>query len=147
MKNFFTNRTNRSHPTIEDHFFLIGILSAVAAGAASFLFQFFPSALRLPPCLFHIITGYYCPGCGGTRALRALLHGRFLQAAWYHPFVPYAAIVYVYFMTTQFIERAGRGKYPIGMRYHDRIVHIAVALIIGNFILKNILRYFYGPIL
>lgn len=30
----------------------------------------------LPPCLFHVITGWFCPGCGSTRALHALLHGR-----------------------------------------------------------------------
>jgi hypothetical protein len=27
-----------------------------------------------PPCLFHKITGLYCPGCGATRALHELLH-------------------------------------------------------------------------
>lgn len=26
-------------------------------------------------CPFHAVTGWYCPGCGGTRALGALLHG------------------------------------------------------------------------
>ena len=25
----------------------------------------------VPPCGFRFITGYYCPGCGGTRAVRA----------------------------------------------------------------------------
>ncbi|MEO7936551.1 MAG: DUF2752 domain-containing protein [Dokdonella sp.] len=29
----------------------------------------------LPPCWFHALTGLYCPGCGVTRALHALLHG------------------------------------------------------------------------
>jgi hypothetical protein len=29
----------------------------------------------LPPCLFHMLTHLYCPGCGVTRALYALLHG------------------------------------------------------------------------
>jgi hypothetical protein len=28
-----------------------------------------------PPCVFHLLTGLYCPGCGGTRAILALLAG------------------------------------------------------------------------
>ncbi len=29
----------------------------------------------LPPCPFHALTGWFCPGCGSTRALHALIHG------------------------------------------------------------------------
>jgi hypothetical protein len=32
----------------------------------------------LPPCPFHTLTGLDCPGCGSTRALRALLHGHWI---------------------------------------------------------------------
>ena len=34
-----------------------------------------------PDCTFHRLTGYRCPGCGGTRALHSLLHGE-IGAAW-----------------------------------------------------------------
>jgi hypothetical protein len=34
----------------------------------------------LPPCLFHAFTGFYCPGCGATRALHQLAHGHFIAA-------------------------------------------------------------------
>jgi hypothetical protein len=37
---------------------------------------FDPSAAGslFPSCLFHDVTGWYCPGCGITRALHALVH-------------------------------------------------------------------------
>lgn len=32
------------------------------------------------PCVFHLITGYLCPGCGITRALSLAFHLRFREA-------------------------------------------------------------------
>lgn len=147
MKKFLRTKTNQSQWTIEDHFYLIGIVFAAVSGIAVLYFRFFPYSLHLPPCLFHLMTGYYCPGCGGTRALRALFDGHLMQSAWYHPFVPYAAAIYLYFMTTQTIERASRGRFQIGMRYHNGIVWTATALIIINFFIKNLLHDRYGLIL
>lgn len=33
------------------------------------------------PCIFHVVTGLQCPGCGVTRMLSALLHGDW-RGAW-----------------------------------------------------------------
>lgn len=147
MKNFFKTNVNHHQKTIEDYFFYIGILFAVIGSTVMLFFRYSSYRIHLPPCIFHLMTGYYCPGCGGTRALRALLNGRLLQSAWYHPFIPYAAAVYLYFMATQTIEHASRGRLRIGMRYHNGIVWTATALIIGNFVIKNLLHYRYGLVL
>jgi len=32
------------------------------------------------PCLFYCATGIYCPGCGGTRAVKYLLKGEILKS-------------------------------------------------------------------
>lgn len=37
-----------------------------------FLLRHYPF---LPPCLFHQLTGWHCPGCGSTRAVLALMEG------------------------------------------------------------------------
>ena len=39
---------------------------------------------RYPPCIFKKITGFNCPGCGNTRAVYSILHGKFRAAADYN---------------------------------------------------------------
>lgn len=57
------------------------VLALAAAGAAAVVYFFNPSANHFyPVCQFHQLTGLNCPGCGGTRALYALLHGDFATA-------------------------------------------------------------------
>jgi hypothetical protein len=35
--------------------------------------------------MFHVLTGWHCPGCGGTRCAMALLRGDWTAAVGYHP--------------------------------------------------------------
>jgi hypothetical protein len=57
------------------------VLGVTALGAGGVVFFFNPSTHGFyPVCLFHKLTGWNCPGCGGTRSLYALLHGNFALA-------------------------------------------------------------------
>ena len=61
----------------------IPILIAAAAlgGALAAIFLLDPARTVIyPPCVFHVLTGLYCPGCGSTRALHQLTHGHLLAA-------------------------------------------------------------------
>lgn len=52
-------------------------------------------------CIFHSITGLWCPGCGGQRAFSLLLHGHILESLRYNivlPIVLYFAIIGYYSM-------------------------------------------------
>lgn len=57
-------------------------MTCVCACASAFLFAVNPNRHAVyPTCLLHQATGLYCAGCGATRALYALFHGRLLEAA------------------------------------------------------------------
>jgi Protein of unknown function (DUF2752) len=59
----------------------IAVMTCACAGASAFLFAVDPNRHAVyPQCLLYRATGLYCAGCGATRALYALLHGRVLQA-------------------------------------------------------------------
>ena len=89
------------------------------------------------PCIFHKITGYYCPGCGGTRAVYALFCGNLLDCFRYQPFIPYVVIFGGWFLISQTIERLSKGRIAIGTRYRDCYLWIALAILLINFLVKN----------
>lgn len=132
-------------------------------------------------CIWDKMLGIYCPGCGGTRAVLALLHGKPLLSLWYHPFVLYAAVLYACFMLSHTAaglwelcsrirqksaavpiqvlmhrRTAGNERSKIqkadalpfqgtqhrlyGMKFHPWYLYVGIALIIINFIFKNVLR-------
>jgi uncharacterized protein DUF2752 len=60
-----------------------GVSATLGAGAVAALYVFPPEQSRFyPRCLFNVLTGLQCPGCGGLRAAHRLLHGD-IMAAWH----------------------------------------------------------------
>jgi hypothetical protein len=59
----------------------IFILILLVSLLATVYFLFDPARYPFPRCLFNLLTGLYCPGCGSQRATYALLHGHVAQAA------------------------------------------------------------------
>lgn len=94
-------------------------------------------------CMVHMIFGIYCPGCGGTRAVIALLHGDLLRSAWYHPFVMYTVMMYAWFMLSHTLEKL---HVPLirGMKFREWILYGMLVMIALNFVLKNVLLFCFG---
>jgi hypothetical protein len=64
-------------------------------GAAAFVSANNPAAAgaRFPSCVFHDLTGLWCPGCGLTRGTYQLLHGHIGAALSYNIFTPVVLVV------------------------------------------------------
>ena len=63
------------------------------------------------PCIFHLITGFYCPGCGGTRAIKSILHLDFYQAFRYNALVTVLIPFTIIFLIYKYIFN-GKRKIP-----------------------------------
>ena len=93
----------------------------------------------LPPCLFHEWTGLFCPGCGITRCLHALLHGHFATAWAMHP-LAVLTLPLLSLMIFHMMMGAPQWRYPW---LNTTLHHLFNArpwalLIVAFFVLRNI---------
>lgn len=88
------------------------------------------------PCLFHLLTGYYCPGCGGTRAVRYLLQGEIWKSIQYHPLVAYMAAIVTIELVRLIFDKAQKRFTGYQKRY-EMFVWIGVVVILVNWGIKN----------
>ena len=94
------------------------------------------------PCLFHSLTGLYCPGCGGTRAVRSLLRGDLRMSFQYHPLVLYAVLV---LFLEMFLRAFKRRETPLDHKKRARIMILAgAAIVAANWIFKNYMLVIKG---
>ncbi len=92
---------------------VIAIWSLLVAGAV-YLFAFEPGRTGFfLPCMFRLLTGFTCPGCGITRALHHVLHGHFINAFTLNPlFVLLLPILFFALLRYSMIVMRGRVPRP-----------------------------------
>lgn len=112
-------------------------LAGAAAATAAILLSFDPTApdSALPPCPFHWATGLFCPGCGSTRTLHALLHGDLATAMSMNPLM----VISLPFVALLLADKLGW----IRASWQTALAHIGDArawavLLIGYGVLRNL---------
>ena len=94
------------------------------------------------PCAFHEIPHLYCPGCGGTRAVYALLHFHVLESLSSHPIVLFlAAVLLEYYIGAVITLILNNGK----RYYYLRVwfCYVALGIVVVNAILRNVLLVYF----
>ncbi len=135
----------KQNKSIEDELYVIGLIALLVCMIGIPVFLYYNSRLPGIPCLLLKLFGIYCPGCGGTRALIHLLHGRVLQSLWYHPLVIYGVVVYTAFMGSHTLRKLHLIKK--GIKFREWYLYGALLILLGNFVLKNILKFCFGIVL
>ncbi|MCR4792445.1 MAG: DUF2752 domain-containing protein [Lachnospiraceae bacterium] len=103
-------------------------------------YPFFPGLFGSGDCRFKEVTGFYCPGCGGTRAVRAFLSGHLIKSFIYHPFVPYCFFMWILYEGSHILEML-HVPHVKGMKFRSGYAYAGVIILFANFVIKNILLY------
>ena len=120
------------------------LLLAAALGILTERFLGISVRFQFPPCLFHLATGYYCPGCGGTRAVSALLHGQLLRSFAFHPVVPYGAALFLRALFGTSLELLTKGRLAWGYELKKKEIFCVLFLTTAHFLLINGCKWFLG---
>ena len=91
-----------------------------------------------PKCVFKLLTGYDCPGCGLQRAVHAFLHGHIVQAARFNFFllvgVPYLAAVFV----SEYLMRGERRRRWKRVTHNKWVALTYVVLYLIWWVVRNV---------
>ena len=88
-------------------------------------------------CVIKRMTKLYCPGCGMTRAVYCLFHGRILESLLYNPTAIYGMIVslFYYIKLTLHVVRKKDEQFQI----NDIVVLSVLILVIIFCVVRNVL--------
>lgn len=116
----------------------LAVQGIVALTVAAVLFRVDPTqAGWLPACPFHSLTGFFCPGCGSTRALHQMLHGRWGQAFGLNPLLVLSLPLLAWALLGEAGRRYG-GRPAPWMRIPPRLLWVFFAAVIIFGIARNL---------
>ncbi|MGE5415715.1 MAG: DUF2752 domain-containing protein [Acidobacteriota bacterium] len=93
-----------------------------------------------PPCMFHELTGFLCPGCGCGQAVSQLMHGHLLYALGYNPFVIILLPFILYRLAGILLYHMTGKKLPMPLLGPKVIVGLLI-VIVAFWVLRNIPVY------
>lgn len=93
----------------------------------------------MPKCLFKVLTGWDCPGCGLQRCIHAMVHGRFVEGIGYNYFLLCAGPYVLSFMVAYFMPE-GRARTRLTQVIEHRVAICAFLVLFGIwFVVRNLL--------
>lgn len=88
-------------------------------------------------CVFHLLTGRPCPGCGMTRSFVCLAHGHIREAFLYHPFGPILYGLIAAYVIAAVFRHFGIALPPhLEIRINKVTCYAAVVLMMGIWVAR-----------
>lgn len=99
--------------------------------------------IRKMPCFFKEVTHFYCPACGGTRSVMALLHLDIKRAFLCNPTVVYVVIMFLWCIMGYCVQKL-IGRSIMIMKPRLWMLIVGCILFFGFAVIRNIMVYQFG---
>lgn len=110
-------------------------------GISTYFYFNNPAASPYPPCPFLFFTGYYCPGCGTSRAFHQILHGNFGNAFNLNPLmvlcIPLIAYLFICLLEPKVKEKCIISR----LVFNTTFLKIMLLIILAYWLARNIKFY------
>ena len=126
--------------SLDRRMFVYGLALGIPGIAAILLYTYLAPEFAPAKCRFLELTGFYCPGCGCTRAVRSFFHGHFISSFLFNPIVGYCMIMYILYMGSHILELL-HVPHIKGMKFRYWYVYAGIWIILGNWVIKNIVMF------
>lgn len=121
---------------------MMRLVTAACVGLTGLTVYYFFNPLEsrwMPQCIFRVVTGYECPGCGSQRFLHAMLHGNLSGAMESNALL---VVLFPYLLYWGWVAADGETM-PKNHRRMNSIpaTLILLVMIIGWGILRNLVKF------
>ena len=114
-------------------------LCAGAAACAGAVYLYFHNPYDYPlPCIFYVLTGLYCPGCGAGRACYSILHGQFLEAFCYNPLMTVLLPLIGLYIAARMVDWVVTGGNHIDRKINVKFLTWVLVIVVVYGVLRNI---------
>nr|WP_296957338.1 DUF2752 domain-containing protein [uncultured Mediterraneibacter sp.] len=119
---------------------LAGIIVLLAGIATVYLYFHNPHQYPLP-CIFYLMTGFYCPGCGTGRACYSILHGQFLKAFCYNPVTVVLLPFIGLYIAARAIDWIWTGGNHVDCRINEKMLIAVLVFVLLFGVMRNLPFY------
>lgn len=116
----------------------IPFIFIISAYTLKFFYMKYIASLNIP-CFVHMITGYWCPGCGGTRSMVELSKGHIIKSLHYNP-ISVVLLINFILMYIQLIFNTHNIKKRV-LPENDMYIVILVIVMLFYYLIRNFIPF------
>lgn len=116
----------------------IPFIFIISAYTLKFFYMKYIASLNIP-CFVYLTTGYWCPGCGGTRSMVELSKGHIIRSLHYNPISVILLINFI-LMYIQLIFNTHNIKKRV-LPENDMYIVILVIAMLFYYLIRNFIPF------